>query len=722
MANPFRKAAWIWRQSLAQNDEFCDFLTVFEAEGEGAYTLSIAADSNYTVWINGELAAFGQYADYPHYKVYDKVDVTAFVRKGENRLAVTAWYIGIDSSTYRRGEAGLIYELADGQGNVLAASGAQTLSRLSPEYVSGVGRLISPQLGPTYHVDLRGRDGFQAEGDAGFAPSRAVTDISTDFHLRPNEKLILRDRLPAAVCRTGAFTYPFEWDVSLGTHAYNPAAAMQSALVTSRVQGFLPRLTGEDDAFVSELSVTEQEKSCHGVYIIVDLGAETAGFLDFDIEVPNDCRMDVGFGEHLIDGVCRTAVRGFSTDVELVAGRNQYLHTFRRFGCRYVQLFIHAPSAKVRYAGIRPTLYPLVHKDFRCGNLLRETIYRTCQNTLQHCLHEHYEDCPWREQALYTLDSRNQMLCGYYAFGETRAPRAALELIAHGQRKDGLLMLCYPAGADAPIPAFSCMYFVQMEEYIRYTGDTSLAVTYYDLLESILATFESRMTDEGVLENFYGPGPDGRIEYWNFYEWSDTMNGHFNETVRRLESPLNAFYSLALGAMEKICAAIGKTERASELSARRDALNAAIAAKFYNPETRMFETIEGEGGRYTVLTQALCLLCGAAKDVDTEMILQALATNGGRVGELDVVPNTLSMNAFRFDALLAVDCEKYSPVILDEIDRDYLYMLQNGATAFWETIQGAADFGGAGSLCHGWSALPVYYYEILLGDEKNVTR
>jgi hypothetical protein len=40
-------------------------------------------------------------------------------------------------------------------------------------------------------------------------------------------------------------------------------------------------------------------------------------------------------------------------------------------------------------------------------------------------------------------------------------------------------------------------------------------------------------------------------------------------------------------------------------------------------------------------------------------------------------------------------------------------MLENGATSFWETIEGEAAFDKAGSLCHGWSALPVYYYNIL---------
>ena len=35
-------------------------------------------------------------------------------------------------------------------------------------------------------------------------------------------------------------------------------------------------------------------------------------------------------------------------------------------------------------------------------------------------------------------------------------------------------------------------------------------------------------------------------------------------------------------------------------------------------------------------------------------------------------------------------------------------MVFAGATTFWETEKGAADFDNAGSLCHGWSALPIY--------------
>ena len=73
------------------------------------------------------------------------------------------------------------------------------------------------------------------------------------------------------------------------------------------------------------------------------------------------------------------------------------------------------------------------------------------------------------------------------------------------------------------------------------------------------------------------------------------------------------------------------------------------------------------------------------------------------------------MQGFRFDALLRKNKEKYTPLILDELDRSCLHMLRQGATTFWETIQGEADFLNAGSLCHGWSALVIYYYELLNG-------
>ena len=73
MENTFiNRAKWIWSNGDPQSDEYSEFIC--DISGIGNTTLFICADSNYTVTVNGKTAAFGQYADYPYDKVYDKID------------------------------------------------------------------------------------------------------------------------------------------------------------------------------------------------------------------------------------------------------------------------------------------------------------------------------------------------------------------------------------------------------------------------------------------------------------------------------------------------------------------------------------------------------------------------------------------------------------------------------------------------------------------------
>jgi len=82
-------------------------------------------------------------------------------------------------------------------------------------------------------------------------------------------------------------------------------------------------------------------------------------------------------------------------------------------------------------------------------------------------------------------------------------------------------------------------------------------------------------------------------------------------------------------------------------------------------------------------------------------------------GDAGLTPTTLSMVCFKYDALLLVDRNRYREQILTELDTKYKKMLDWGATSFWETELGEKDFHNAGSLCHGWSAMPIYYYTTL---------
>lgn len=90
------------------------------------------------------------------------------------------------------------------------------------------------------------------------------------------------------------------------------------------------------------------------------------------------------------------------------------------------------------------------------------------------------------------------------------------------------------------------------------------------------------------------------------------------------------------------------------------------------------------------------------------------------LNDKEMIQATLSMRAFFYDTLLTFG-DKYKTYIIDDIKQRYKKMLDNGATTFWETEKGVADFDGAGSLCHGWSTIPIYYFW-LLGLVKTIIK
>lgn len=632
----FQQARRIWlddcRRTPTGRDEYAVFLSDAEYSGGDAY-LRICADSNYQVWINGKMAGFGQYPDYPHYKIYDEIPVRAFLHAGKNRICVVVWYYGAPSQTYVVGEAEVRYELVCG-GKVLCATSEQTLSRVAYDYVSGREKSITSQIGFSFCYDMGKYDGYREENylPKNFYPSRVLRGEKS-YRKRPVKRV----------------------------------AAMP---------------------FVAARPVAGKP----GIY---DVGRETVGFLRIRFRAPAGKEFSVLFGEHLADGCVRDKIGPRDFSVELIGSgkEEEHVNYFRRLGCRYLE--VREPSAEILEIGLIPAEYPLEKRPYHTADERWQKIYDVCVRTLELCMHEHYEDCPWREQALYTMDSRNQMLCGYYAFGEYAFPRANLELMAQAQKSDRLLPLCFPSGHDVPIPFFSLIYVKAMREYAENSHDFSLLHTYIGLLRDIVSAFVSRVDENCLLTDLKG--------YWNFYEWSAGMDGIIDEKMiregdkRRYELPLICFTVLAI---EDVCACermIGEPESFEGIA---DQMRRAAHGVFYCAEKKVYRTFAGEE-HFSKLANALAILAGVAGNRSREVAAAIVAGS-------DMVETTLSMKTFEYDALLLAD-PGYRKYILEEIRRNYGSMLDGGATSFWETMVGQADFGDAGSLCHGWSAIPICY-------------
>ena len=641
-----KRAIPVWENTLCRADEYARFFDRFETAG-GEVRLAVSVDGDYECYVNGRLAAFGQYSDFPYDKTYDSVDITPYCAMGENTVCFLVWYIGKGSMRYAKGTPFLLYEVSEGD-RVLAFSGERTLSDLAPDYVQGACRVITGQLGLSYTYDGRGDDGYRrrAEIPAGLHSAAPVAVGAEGFSARPIEKLACEPFAPAVL--------------------------------------------------------VDPERR------VYDLGRETAGYLSVSFEAGRGEPICVFFGEHLdADGNVPARMGGRDFCIRLIGGgEREFTGYMRRLGCRYLQV---SGNCRVKRIGLVPVQYPVTERVHRFASALHQRIYDTAVRTLRLCMFEHYEDTPWREQCLYVMDSRNQMLCGYEAFGEYRFARACLALFGKDRREDGLLNICVPSREDLVIPFFSLMYPVTVEEYCRHAGDLSLAREYYEKMRGILRVFSDRM-ENGIVPSF---ADDKR--YWNFYEWNDTLCGNCCKTqAPATDLMLNAAFSMALKSLSSLAHSLGYGEDAARYSSMARDLNARIREVFYDDTAGAYRTatvgsfvpvmsVGTQTSAFAVLPNAFAILCGACTGGQARAVCEKIASDAL------AYPATLSMLAFVYDALLLTDEDKYRDYVLSEIGRIWGSMLDRGATSFWETIKGAEDFYGAGSLCHGWSAIPILY-------------
>lgn len=622
------KAKTIWIEKESRPDTYAEFIGTFESNRQERVYINISCDSHFALYVNGELAKFGETADYPWYRLYHRFDITQYCN-GQNEIRVEVWYKGEDSQTYIKNEAGLWFEIEQGEHKLLV-SDEHILSRKNICYRNEYCKSLTPQLGFSFYYD------HTVSNDLPYLPS-VERDESCEFHERKTGYVSLGHRAPAI------------WK----------------------------KLT---DSY------------------LIDLGEETVGFLDLSVQSSAEQELLIVYGELLRDGKVprRITNRDFSVEIKIKEGKNEYLHPFRRLAGRYLQIYCKEPI-EITYVGLRTTDMEVVEIPRSFDEPLLQKIYDVSVNTLKKCMHEHYEDCPWREQAMYTLDSRNQMLCGYYAFEGTEYQKENLLFTAKGQRKDGLLSLNFPGGIDIPIPFFSPVYLMQVCDYVTFTGDVELAWQVKPVIDRIMDTLEQRMDANGLLANFPYP-------YWNFYEWSKASDRE-EEIKRKPEDPyvkqydliLNCMYVYSCGLYEKLYGEKIETEKTIS----------AIRETFYCAEKGLYK-LSTKGEDFSQLGNAFAILVGLGSKELAEKIMH----------DVNLIPVTLSMNTFYYDALLTFG-EEYKEFIVQDMRNKYGSMLEQGATTFWETEDSLVQEEGAWSLCHGWSAIPVYYLvKFFMGKEE----
>ena len=535
----FGDARWIWPSSLGRpvNHTLEFRQTVVCGPGAGADArLFIAADTVYAIWINGEFIDSGRCPDVPPERTFDAIPVGAAFKRGRNEVVVGLYVQGVGSFQHLPGDPGLIFAIR-GRG-VAAFSGLGTSWRTSANYRAGEMPRISSQLGFSFEYDASRDPGpWRKIGAKDLGPYAAAMSLAP----RPIARTAIGEPVDVRIVAQGLLG-PAGDD-----YQASPSRAMQHDPMAARtfdkifVAPAAPELPSEDGLAVKAGALAED-----GFYMVVDLGREEAGFATFDFEADAGTVVDIGHGEHLNDLRVRAFVgnRNFASRYICREGRQTFTHIYRRMAGRYLQLNVR--NAKTRftlhYAGLLPALYPVVESGaFAASDRVLDAIHSTAVRTLRLCMHEHYEDCPWREQAMYANDSRNQALAGYYAFGEGAFPAAALTLLGKGLKPDGWLEMCMPASIAITIPSFTFAWILAVGDHWMHRGDRAFAKRALPIVRAVIEARERELLD-GLL-----PCPPGQ-RYWQFYDWAPGLEGH--ERIQpgevRYDAPLNLFFAMAL--------------------------------------------------------------------------------------------------------------------------------------------------------------------------------
>lgn len=655
MKTDFNKS-FIKAKKVATNAPIVSVRLVYDGE----VTLKIGCESDFAIYDSGEFVFSGAYS-----APYGSVAYDCFGFSGKGFLDLIFCKFPRGSSIYKSGKTMFIYELTDEKGNVVAFSdeGNDVFYRediFYPDYA------ITTQIGWSFAYDLSAK------------PQKKAKTVKTV--LSSNESLLLPR--PVKKC---FFTKKMGVMLEKGNFVFSggktPAEKIEAASL----------------AKVDDRSASLKK----GQYAVFDLGEETTGQIFFDITAensagnPDENAVYVGYGEEF-KGRVHAYINGrnFAFSYKLNGGENKYVQPFGRMGGRYLVLFALC-DIFVREIGVSEIGYPVTKKELAFKDPLDQKIYDVAARTNYLCMHSHYEDCPWREQAFYGMDAALQMKYAYAFFGETTFPRENLRLFYSTQRGDGLFELCAPSEIGTTIPSFSLFAAMALADYYDFSGDEKFVSESRGAIEKLLDAFIKRL-DKGLIARFF------EKKYWNFYEWKTDLDGgdiFRNEDQEPIiDLPLNALLAMTLYRLGRLFDGL---KIANDYVSLADIIREKLDEKFYDEDSKAFYCFSYNGRRWA--QNELC-----------ETLMLAIGSKHSGAAAKNIVgerfePVTTAFFGIKVEALICYD-KSLKNYVYNKIRAVFGKMIRGGATSFYETEKGKEDFESAGSLCHAWASAPAYLY------------
>ena len=626
-----------------------------------ACPVRITARSQFKLFVNGVSVLFGPCRSARPITYVDELDLSAYLRPGENRLAIQVFSYPEDPGE----EEGPYYCFGDNEGPAVALSGCLGEADLADK--------------ETWRIWLDKGQGFNREQIFMLGSNETIDGalaLVNPFFREPWEE---GETLPAAIVQS---------------RSYDPFGARKGKIFQPRP---IPLLYRKEKAFPHWEGRTVPPHTSEA--FVLDAGELTTAYFRIGFRGGKGARVRITYAESYFQkgegGFPYKDVRddrsGFLFGVcdEVNVGGDWEYEPFRFRTFRFVELRAETGEEALTILP-RPyveTAYPLVNtKKPAFTDPRKEKLYDVAFRTLQLCAHDTYEDCPYYEQLMYACDTRLEILFTYASTEDLALPRQAIRLLGSRMQLSGLTQSRYPSRDEQTIPAFALYYLLMLEDYAVHTGDLAFLRPYIPLAEQIAETFLRHRTPSGML---------APLGYWDYFDWAQpwAREGIGSTPTAALdgESALqNLFFVYALQSLCRLLPSFHRQSLAEEYERSCAELLALVEGRCWD-ETRGLYREGASTEEYSQHTQIYAVLTGLAGGEKAKKLMEAVLTDDS------LVPCSFMQSYYLFRAL-----EKAG--------------MYGRTEALWQTWQTFVDKHcttfpetpfAPRSDCHGWSALPL---------------
>lgn len=434
----------------------------------------------------------------------------------------------------------------------------------------------------------------------------------------------------------------------------------------------------------NEMAVLEASRD--DVEVLIDLGKEYNAHVELDLWAPAGVVIDSQIFEER-----HTPALGNRSGFRYITRDGwQKFTTFRHYGGRYLALAFRNLTGPVRIRKVVALFVhnPVEHKGkFRCSDHLLNGIWDIGKQTLLCCMEDTFTDCPTYEQTYWVGDGRNEALICHTTFGEYNITRRCARLPAFSLHRSDLTESQVPSSWQNLLPAWSFLWVQMIWEHYYFSGDESLLKEMYPFVTKMLGTIRKKYLDEktGLFA----------ITAWNMFDWTKVDDQH------RLVTHNNMFLIGALRQTAEMARTLGRASEAKGWQRWTDQLIERINRHLWSQERQAYiDSIHDDGVPSTVVsrpTNTLAVLYDVAPPARLKKILPMVLGEQHR----DVVPFGSPFALFYLlECLVKLNrFDQVAALVRDE----WGYMVDQGATTFWETLRKTR------SHCHAWSAAPTYF-------------